>query len=520
MFRRQLLYLTNDRLTVYPWENGSLGAGRAFAGDEAGWEAFARYLAERPDLPAAILADLVEEDFQCELLPHVPGPARRNMIQRRLGQLYRGTPYRQAIAQGREAGGRRDDRLLFCALTNTAPLDPWLDALRRQKIPLAGIGSPALLSSAMVEKLGLRRDHLLLVTFQSGGLRQSYFQGGDLKFSRLTPLPDRSPASLAAAAIDESANTRQFLAATRLLPREAALDAAILAHGEDLRQLRAACRSTSALAFICLDLADVSQTLGIPRFGHGTPHASSDPLFLALLGRDISANRYAQPSQTQLFALRRARIALYALSFAILTGGIGWAGSNGLDALEARRQARQLDLEARAIREQSQAVARAMPPTAASPQAMKAAVGVARTIAQNAPAPDALLGMVSHALDRLPQIRIEQLQWRTSDTAPADARQPAADAAPSARLLGVPAPPWQTLLVEGEVASPRHGYRAALDSVTQFAAALGENKRLSVEIVRQPLDVGSAARLEGKAGGEDAEGGASFAVRLALRPAE
>ncbi|MDD5331081.1 MAG: hypothetical protein PHX38_13850 [Sulfuricella sp.] len=520
MFRKQLFYLTSGRLTVYPWIKGRLGAGQAFADDEAGREAFARHLAASPDIPAAILADLVEEDFQRELLPHVSGPARRKMIQRRLGQLYRDTPYRQATVQGREADGRRDDRLLFSALTNAAPLDPWLDALRRQGTPLAGIASPALLSATLVEKLGLRRDHLLLATFQSGGLRQSYFQGGQLKFSRLTPLPDITPDALAAAVIAESDNTRQFLAAARLLPRDAALDVAILAHGEDLRQLRAACRDTSAQTHTCLDLADVARTLKIQPFPDaslGTSPSLSDRLFLNLLGRDISANRYAAPEQTRPFKLRRARVALYALSAAILAGGMGWAGSNGLDALEARRQGHRMAEETLAIREQSQAIVRATPPTAASPQAMKAAVEMARTLAQNAPAPDALLGMVSRALDELPQIRIEQLQWQTSETA--GARQPGeAEPVPSARLFGVPTPPWQTLLIEGEVASPRHDDRAALESVSRFAAALGRNPRLTVEITRQPLDVGPAAKLEGRAGDGNAQGKADFVVRLVLRP--
>jgi len=529
MFRKQLLYLTNDRLTAYTWERGALAGGRAFDNDEAGREALSSHLAGAPEIPVYVLADLIEEDFQRENLPHVLGRTRHALVQRRLGQLYRDTPYRQATLQGREKEGRKDDRALFSALTNAELITPWVDAILEQQAALAGIYSPTLLSAALVKKFDLACDHLLLVSFQSGGLRQSYFQGPYLKFSRLTPLADHSPL-LSSSAAEEIARTQQFLSSSRLLSYGKPLDVAILAPREGLPQLQAVCRDTPALVHRFLALEDAAQRLGLKT---STRHPLGDQLFLGLLGSGTPAGNYALPAQTRFFRLRQARIALYVLSFASLAGGLLWAGSDVLSSLEFRQQSQQLALETRTALTRQQAIMRSLPPTATSPANMKAAVDIDRMISHNAPNPVVLLGIVSRALDTLPQIRINQLHWQASEGAaasdPANLQQPAArpmpqpgpggaEPAPPAVLIGIPQKPHQNLLIEGEVAPFQNDYRAALESVRQLADELRKTKLLQVEITQTPLDIKPAAKLQGTAGTEDAAALARFAMRLVMKP--
>lgn len=530
MFRKLLLYLTNDRLTAYTWERGALADGPVFDNDEAGREALSGHLAGAPEIPVYVLADLIEEDFQRENLPHVLGRTRRALVQRRLGQLYRDTPYRQATPQGREKEGRKDDRALFSALTNAELITPWVDAILKQQAALAGIYSPTLLSAALVKKLDLASDHLLLVSFQSGGLRQSYFQGPYLKFSRLTPLADHSPAAVAEIAAEEIAKTQQFLSSSRLLSYGKPLDVAILAPSEGLPQFQAVCRDTPALVHRFLALEDAAQRLGLkisPR------HPSGDQLFLGLLGRGTPAGQYALPAQIRFFRLRQARIALYALSVAALAGGLVWSGSSVLSSLEFHQQSQQLAIETRTALTRQQAIMRSLPPTATSPANMKAAVDIDQMIARNAPEPAALLGIVSRALDTLPQIRINQLHWQASEDAaandPANPQQPTArpmpqpvpggaEPAPPAVLIGIPQQPHQILLIEGEVVPFQNDFRAVLESVRQLADELRKTRLLQVEITQSPLDIKPAAKLQGTAGAEDATALARFAMRLVLKP--
>lgn len=527
VFRRQLLYLTNDQLTAYQWGKGGHSTGLDFPNDETGWEAFSRHLAGFQDTPTYLLADLIEEDFQRDSLPHILGRSRQALVQRRLSQLYRDTPYRQAIQQGREEYGRKDDQMLFSALTNVELLKPWLNALLKQKTPLTGIYSPALLSAALVKKLGIASDNLLLVTHLSSGLRQSFFQGSALKFSRLTPLTDHNPDTIADTTARETANTQQFLAGARLLPRGKPLDAVILARGEILQRLRPACLDTPAMAHSFLDLADAAALLDLKNPGSVS---LCDPLFLSLLGHAIPARHYAQAEQTRCFSLWQARLVLYILSAGAGAGALLSAGANGLEALQDYQQSRQMAVETRIAQSQYQAIIRSLPQTAASPQNMKAAVNIEQMIARNAPAPTQLLGIVSHALDTLPQIRINQLHWQISteeesadsqQSEPAPAPPSGAEgtaAAPSAMLVGIPKKPNQALLIEGEVTPFGHDYRTALESVRLFAAELGKNKQLQVEISRPPLDIRPTEKLTGKAGNEDADSKARFNLKLTFRP--
>ncbi len=527
VFRRQLLYLTNDQLTAYQWEKGSASTGCGFPNDATGWEDFSRHLAGSQDTPTYLLADLIEEDFQRDSLPHVLGRSRQTLVQRRLGQLYRDTPYRQATQQGREELGRKDDLMLFSALTNAELLKPWLDAILKQKTPLTGIYSPALLGAALIKKLGIASDNLLLVTHQSSGLRQSFFQGSALKFSRLTLLADHSPDTVADTTARETANTQQFLAGARLLPRGKPLDAVILAHGEGLQQLQSACRDTPALAHCFLDLADAAARLGLKN-----PDSVSlcDPLFLSLLGHAIPASHYAQAGQIRCFRLWQARIALYILSAGVFAGALFSAGSNSLEAMQHYQQNQQMALETSVAQSQYQAILRSLPHIAASPQNMRAAVNIEQMISRNAPEPAQLLGIVSRALDTLPQIRVDQLHWQVSAEAEsANSQQPGAapapqfgagdrEVAPTATLIGIPKKPNQALLIEGEVTAFGHDYRSALESVRLFAAELGKNKLLKAEITHPPLDVRPTARLTGKAGDEEANTKGRFILKLVLRP--
>lgn len=518
LFCKQLLYLTNDQLTVCRWENGNPSRFCIFPDDELGWKDFSRHLAGSPNTPTWMLVDLIEEDFQRATLPHVLGNSKTALVQRHLDQLYRDTPYRQAAYQGREDQGRKDDRVLFSALTNAELLKPWLDALLKQKTPLVGIYSPALLSAMLIKKLALVSDNLLLVTHQSNGLRQSFFQGSELKFSRLTSLTDHTPSIVAKTTASETANTQHFLANSRLLPRGATLEVVILAHEGILPQIKATSQDAPGIAYRFINLAEAAASLGLKNPASVT---LCDSLFLSLLSH-AGANQYAPKEQILFFRLRQGRFALYLMSVCLVTGSLLWSGTNSLKIKQYYQQSQQMNLEASEAQTQYQAIVRQLPATAATPQRMSVAVNLEQMISHNAPAPAQLLGIVSRALTALPQIRLDQLHWQVeADSESAAPAPPGAaenqETAPAA-LIGIPKKTSQILLLEGEVTSFAHDYRIALENVRRFAIELGKNRQLKVEITRSPLDIAPTAKLTGKAGNEDADSKARFSLKLTLSP--
>ncbi len=71
-----------------------------FQPDEAGLAAFDDFLSSAPAALVYLCADTVEEDYRFETLPHATGADRAAMLDRKLKQYYRNTPYAAAIFRG------------------------------------------------------------------------------------------------------------------------------------------------------------------------------------------------------------------------------------------------------------------------------------------------------------------------------------------------------------------------------------------------------------------------------------
>src|SRR3954465_3491031 len=123
-----------------------IASRREFAVSGAGASAFEAYLGNVRDVPTHLFIDLAEEDFRLDTIPHVGARAREATLARKLNQIFRNTPYRHALLQGREPDGRRDDRVFYTAITNPELLRPWLDMIERLQVPLVGIHSSAVFS--------------------------------------------------------------------------------------------------------------------------------------------------------------------------------------------------------------------------------------------------------------------------------------------------------------------------------------------------------------------------------------
>ncbi|MBS0307732.1 MAG: hypothetical protein JSS58_02060, partial [Proteobacteria bacterium] len=453
-------------------------------------------------------------------IPHVIGSTRKSLIQRRLGQLYRDTPFHHAGAQGREKEGRKDDRMLFSALTNAELLKPWLAAILKEKVPLAGIYSVPLLSVLLCKKLHLSAGSVLLVSHQSSGLRQSYFHDGQLRFSRLTQLSEQDLDDMAETANTEMAKTRQFLVSTRQMQRDQHVQIVVLAAGDILQRLQTRSPDTPTLAHHFIAPGEASSLSGLRNVPEST---LCDALFLTLLARSTTSPHYQLPEHQRLYTLWQTRAALYVLSAATIAAGLLWTGANVIDILDTSGKLHQLEQSTQALEQRYQALIQSMPKTVANPKEMKTAVDLADMITQNAPSPEALLVQISRALDTLPQIKIKQLHWQASETEPVNdptgaAPPPPADAPPAAALVGVPNKPVEILTIEGEVIPFKDDYRSALASVNQLALELGKNKQLKIEITRPPLDVRPTVNLKGQAGNNDEAMQARFELTLVWKP--
>ncbi|MRV72743.1 hypothetical protein GJ700_13595 [Duganella sp. FT92W] len=529
-----LAYLCSGRLETWRWRRGVLSPGPVFAPDHAGVDAFADHVVALGRPPIHLLADLVEEDFHRLLLPHVRGRAGRNLLARRLQQQYRETPYRRAALQGREPdtgqarSARRDDIVLMSALTNPAAVQLWTEALTLVEAPLAGVWSAALLYADVPPALGFTQPHILLVTWQSCGMRQSYFQDGQLKFSRLAP-----PQAECAA---ETARTRQFLVSAHLLERGEMLHTVIVTHDDAIAPLSEQCVSGAETTFHFVPLAAAFERCGMAP--GDSPPLLADALLLHLLARGLPRSHYPTGADSRYYRLWQTRVSLYASALAVAACALVWTGFNVWAYADASISAATLAEEARHFTARYRSAMAPLGPVAAPTADMRAAVLVDRLLADQGPAPLDMLSMVSTALERTPQVQLVSLAWRVepppgaaggagSEAAGAaaigregqsglPASAAGAESVPSA-LLGIPVKPRQSLRVEAEVRLARPDARGAVDSMQAFAQELARQPRMTVAIEQPVLDVRPDVKLTGRATG-DTPPPSPFILRLELAP--
>ncbi|NHZ92602.1 hypothetical protein F2P45_26860 [Massilia sp. CCM 8733] len=512
--------MTNDRLCAFDWRAGVLTPGPCFYADRDGMDAFARFVDGATGARAYLVADLVEEDFARCLLPHVRGRAGRNLVERRLSHAYRDTPFRHADIQDRDSEGRRDDHVLFSALTNAAMVQPWVAVMEQNKVPLAGLYSAAHLSAQLVRRMGVAQDHLLLIAEQGGGLRQSYFQGPYLKFSRLTVLAAHD--DVVDATASETAKMRQFLTSTRLLGRGEMLHVVVLAPVERVQALEQRCEDDPELAFHFIDIDSACARLKL-----AGEVDTAEQLLLGLLGRDAPASQYPPGAACRFYQIWRARLALNCASGAIAFVGGLWLLASVWGGVRDGQEATRLTAEAAQLDARYRAIMASLPPTPARSANMKAAVRLDGLLAATAPAPAPLVALVSRSLERAPAIRLLALDWQVRQPPPA---QPGLDAGVfkqsdgatepiPASVVGLPGAPGQVLRIDGEVEFGPSDYRAILDSVNQFALDMASNPGVAVHIVEAPVDVRQSVKLSGKTdSGDTAAAKPRFAINVTWKP--
>jgi len=522
MLRKQLFYLTSDRLWACQWRRGELTDVASFEPGRTGFSAFAAYLKQQGPTPAFLVADLVEEDFQRQLVPHVTGRAGRQLLERRLVQAFRDTPYRAAIIQERQEEGRRDDRVLLTALTNPSLLAPWTDTMEQQQTPLAGIYSAALLCADLIEPLGLRYQHLLLVTEQSGGMRQSYFCDGELRFSRLVQANGLAgdPSTIAM----ETARTQQFLTSVHVLERGEILHAVVIAPSDSMARMSAACTDSADLYY---HFESVEAAAG--KLGMDTPPLLADGLQLHWVGDEQPASHYPLGEKDRYFRFWQTRLALYASAAVIAAAGVIWTTANLIHFVMSSSKTTELSTQASQYEASYRRSMSSMPPAIDRTANMKSAVLIDQMAARQGPWPQAMMAMVSDALERSPQIRLTQIDWRAdvpgarpvagTATNPGGATSASLVAPMSSLLIGIPKAPAQVLRLQAEVLVEQNDYRAVLMAMSQFTSELSRHPRLDVQVEQLPFDMRPNVKLRGKAGASSSMGErARFTLSLVWQP--
>jgi hypothetical protein len=508
MAAKRILLLDGPLLTAHYWHAGHITAEGEFGPEPAGLGGFAAYLKKHRASIFYLLADIAEEGFQLEDLPYVQGGDRKALLQRRLGQYYYNTPLSAAISLGRAAAGRRDEKILFAALTRIETFTPWLDALRAAEANLAGVYSvPLVLSGSMGQTLS-GTEPTLFVSLSSGGVRQSFFDQGKLHFSRLSALATKNLEEIARSSANDSAKIYQYLLAQRQIPRGAPLRTIVMAHAGQMPVMEEFCRSSNELVFEFLDIAATAGKQGlkdVPTDGN------ADKLFIHGLVRKTPAQQFAPAADTRIYNLWRIRFAPTSAAWMVLAGCLLYAGKTALDVYTLRDSIEATQVVTATDTQRYNALIDSLPKVGISPDNLRALLERFDVLQKRTPAMEPLLTHLSLALNENPKIELTGLTWKIADNIDTAKNVPTG-ATPVAAASGV-----VLAVIEINAQLPLgmiSDQRAQIQLIESFAARL-RDPRTDVRILRRPFDIESDKPL--RSADEKTEAQLTDAPRFALR---
>jgi hypothetical protein len=469
---KTLLFLSAEHFQAYSWESGKLSEPKYFTNDSAGRDQFSEYLKQHRN-PAYLLVDVIEEDFRQETVPHLTGGNRRALIARKFEQYYRNTLFRQARVMHRQSDGRRDDEMLFSALTNPQRISPWLDTLLNNSIPIIGIHSLPNISLPLLKEIS--SDHVLLLSWEKhAGLRQTYFNKKRLHFSRLTPINSNNSFSESVAI--ETPRTQQYLKSLSLPPPGEMLDVYIVCHANDKLAIESRLQSTPELHYSYLDI----QTLG-KNLKAKSDYLDSDAtkLFLHLLAVKPPSTHYANSVHTHFYLLWQLRLIFFGFAVTAALVSILWSGISFMEGQSYVSETEPILSQATQSIRQADEIKSKFPISTVPAVDMKTAVAITRKLTYYSPLPEEILLHLTDVLDKFVRIRTNKILWQTS----------AADSAPSAY-------PAQVITFEGELTDFGTDYRNALAYLDEFQQGLTQHG-YTVTALTLPLDLSSKGSISG-----------------------
>ena len=521
---RRALLVSSDKLAVYHWVNNNLGSSYLFDGSPEGFEYFGHYLDEVPNDLVYVLLDTPAEEYRLDTIPHVFGGDRKSIIERKQGRMFRGTPYLYAEVQGREKEGRRDDNIMFSAITNPDTIQPWLKILEEHKVPVASVVSVPLLLQDNADVIPDMSGNALVFSLQSmSGLRQSFFQDKLLKFSRLVKVPRYGTSPYAPIITEELVKVRRYLQSTHLLDQDRPLDIHFLGNKELLDELGKTHVNSSMVRYHMLDVDVLGKSYG---FSDQMQTPFSDKYLVYQLLKNKSKNYYALNKETRYFQMRQINKTLKVASLLLLLTGFIWGGLNVLEGFTYRQQhisdAKKADFY-NVRYEVAQERISALP---VDPADLKVVVDTTGTLKTYKSEPDDMFRLISKRMDIFPEIQISKIHWAANINPNHKLGAGKLDSIINEGNQGVLGFSnisdeetgylyYQIALIDGYLDKFDGDYRKALHMIDQFAESLRRQDSVhDVSVVSLPLDISSEASLQGSTKENSSQ--SNFSIRVVL----
>lgn len=497
--KTRLLYLNTHRLAAFLWQQGRLSSEGVFENNDDGLKLFSQYLDTHRRDRFALLANVAEEGHTHETIPFLRGADRQTLIARKIGQHFQGTPLATATSLGYEKTQRKNEKLLLSALTQPSHFDPWLQQLASAEAALAGIYSVAQLGGMLLKKLGLASNRCMLLTQQDHSIRSSYLVDGQAHFSRMAPLTDSSIAGIASAYATESAKLHQYLVGQRQIGRDENIQVFILAHPLTLPAIEKACPDRGQLSFRIIDNHTAAGKLGLNTLPEDN---RSELLFMHLLAIAPPSQQFGNDTHRHHFRLSQLRNGLLATGIVALLASSLYATKQFYDAHAFHEETQELKRSEVELNRRYQETASTLPQLGVDNDTLRQLTSQHAELTRQQKLPGPAFRLVSQALDRMPMIKLEGIEWRNDTTY--DATKKAAQ---------------EATVVRGSIGVAQTDPRKLLGVFDNFVELLRSQPDVSVSVLQRPFDIESGSTLRGGDGAEEGIKPRQFAIEIVRRTA-
>jgi len=499
---RRIILINFEGLTVYGLDNDRLMRLGVFIDDDVGHDKFRTYIIDGSITQISLVIDSPAEDFIVEKVVHVNAYDRKSFLARKLEQHFRNVEFRSAKVLGREKTGRRDDRVLFSAITQTRNVDNWVRILLQEQVSIKGMTSPAFAICKVSRELGLETSkQIVLVNWQRNGIRQSLISNHKLMFSRLTPLPVDPEADLAKAILDATLQSVEYLDRIGLLETENALDLHVVS---PLLEEDAFVDQPGSADFGAVFHHNSIDLMPIEKYGG--PQSEITAIMLSLdwgVRKGDFGNIYGSQGAMRFTKLRMQRnyIAL-ACILALILGGIVSAPVL-TETLQRQSNYRTITSNMLPIQQQYDELTAQFPATPIPSEAMALVVNNYDLIGSQNHYPVELLSEISQVVAQHPTINLSSIVWKlTADEQFLEIND--AILANSAII--------ELELYGAQLGSS--GYENSDLRLRAFMASLANIEGATVTAIRLPIETGPNASLTAVVGGEQFDTDFSLSVRI------
>jgi len=515
MAAQRIFFVTQESLSI--WTAGARGPERiaVFSGTD-GVREFDTYISLTPEHTAAMLVDVIEEEFALETIPKLGARDRKSLIARRGERKYRRTPFRFSEFQGKADRGDGEFSVLHSAISNRELLDPWLEVINKHRVALSGIYSVPLMAPAIIKSLTrVSSPTLFIASHQDTRLRQIFMKGGHLMSARLSQSPGIDQEGYAQFVVTEAQRSRRYLERLRILSNMEILEVCVVADSETAGRIRQLGEGELSTQFSFIAPEDAAGKL----LGESSRNKGRFEIaYLSEILKRPPKRNYAASGENRYWTMRSMRHAIMGGATAVAVICSMLAAYFSCEAVVLRDDVAQIRAQVQQLTETYRTEHEKFGPILAGSHEMKLAVDTGDHILLHRLPVPWVMNQLSAVLGEYPEIQVRELTWQANLPA-IDSRKPTRRGNRPTKA-SVPEVEQVDAFLTADITSFDGDMRKAFARIDQLTSDLESQTYFSEAATEQyPLNANPAASVSGEIGADKPEF-ARFRIRATYNVAD